>query len=91
MNEELSLDEIQKEWHGTYHAYLIGFIASLLLTAASFALVVFRLLSGKVLIYTLVGLALAQAVVQLRFFLHLGEEAKPRWERLFFILWCSCC
>ena len=28
MSEELSLKEIQKEWHGTLKSYVIGFIAS---------------------------------------------------------------
>lgn len=85
MHNELSLKEIKKEWHGSYKSYLIGFIASLLLTSASFLLVITGTLSGHALIYTLVGLAMAQAVFQLLFFLHVGQEAKPRWETLVFI------
>ena len=34
MHDDLSLEEIKKEWHGTLKSYVIGFIASLLLTAA---------------------------------------------------------
>lgn len=85
MHEELSLKEIQKEWHGTYKAYLIGFIASLLLTAASFYIVLDRLFSGPILVYAILGLGFIQAVVQLLFFLHLGQEAKPRWETVVFL------
>jgi len=75
-----SLTEIQKEWHGTLKAYLIGFTAAVLLTAAAFLLVMLQLLSGYALIFTISVLAIIQAVVHLRFFLHVGEEPKPRWE-----------
>lgn len=84
MSEDLSLKEIQKEWHGTLKSYVIGFTASVLLTAASFLLVITRLFSGQVLVHTIIGLALVQAIIQLLFFLHLGQEAKPRWETVVF-------
>lgn len=84
MHDELSLKEIQKEWHGTYKAYAIGFVLSLLLTLTSFSLVIFKVLSGYALIYSVVALALVQAIVQLIFFLHLGQEPKPRWESVIF-------
>lgn len=84
MSSELSLKEIQKEWHGTLKAYVIGFISSILLTAISFSLVITKLLSGHLLVYTIIGLALIQAMIQLLFFLHVGQEAKPRWETIAF-------
>src|ERR1700722_18754434 len=84
MTTDLSLKEIQKEWHGTLKSYVIGFLASLLLTAASFSLVITKILSGQLLIFTIFGLAIVQAIVQLLFFLHVGQEAKPRWESLVF-------
>lgn len=84
MHDNLSLKEIQKEWHGTLKSYVIGFIASILLTIASFSLVITKLLKGQSLVYTLIGLAIVQAIIQLRFFLHVGQEAKPRWETLVF-------
>lgn len=84
MNHEPSLSQIQKEWHGTANAYLIGFTASLLLTSLSFLLVAKEILSGHILAYTLIGLGILQAAIQLRFFLHLGQEARPRWETLIF-------
>lgn len=84
MNHELSLKETQKEYHGTLKSYLIGFLASLLLTLLSFTLVAAKLLSGQHLIYTIAGLSLTQAILQLLFFLHVGQEAKPRWETLVF-------
>lgn len=84
MSHELSLKETKNEWHGSLKSYLAGFFLSLFLTGLSFGLVVFKVLSGKALVYTLVALALVQATVQLLFFLHLGQEARPRWETLLF-------
>lgn len=83
---ELNFKETLKEWHGTYRSYAIGFIASLLLTFTSFALVHYQLISGHTLIIILIALALVQAFFQLRYFLHLGEEPKPRWETHIFFL-----
>ena len=84
MSSELSLQQIKKEWHGTLKAYAIGFIASLILTGLSFGLVITNAFSRPVLGYTIIGLAIIQAVIQLLFFLHVGQEAKPRWETLVF-------
>lgn len=85
MTHDLSLKETKKEWHGTLKSYGIGLAASFLLTVASFYLVIARLLADSLLIYTLIGLAITQAIVQLLFFLHIGQaEAKPRWESLTF-------
>lgn len=84
MSEELSLNEIKKEWHGSLKAYVIGFIASLILTGISFLLVITKHLTGAALVYTIVILALIQAIFQLLFFLHVGQEAKPRWETVVF-------
>lgn len=82
MQDDLSLSEIKKEWHGSLRSYVIGFIASLVLTLISFGLVVTKAIPRNHLIYTLIGLAIVQAVVQLIFFLHVGKEPKPRWETL---------
>ena len=86
MSAEPTLKEVQKEWHGSYKAYLIGFTSSILLTIISFSLVVFDVLEGKMLMIAIMALALVQATLQLRFFLHLGEEPKPKWETLTFYL-----
>ena len=83
---ELSLRQMKKEWHGSLMAYVLGFIACLVLTTVSFLLVVTKTISGVSLIYTLTVLALLQAFFQLLFFLHLGQEAKPKWESLTFCL-----
>ena len=87
---EPSLDESKKEYHGTLTSYLIGLFASLIFTILSFYLVWARKLPQNALIYTIVGLALIQAAVQLRFFMHLGKEAKPRWESISFFFMVTC-
>lgn len=81
---ELSLKQMKKEWHGSYKAYAIGFIASLVLTSIAFVLVINETISGMTLVHTLVALALVQALFQLVFFLHVGQEPKPKWETLTF-------
>ena len=85
MEHELSLSEIKKKWHGNIKSYLIGFFSSAMLTVAAFFLVITRLFTGPTLIITIVTLGLIQAILQARFFLHVGEEEKPRWETLVFL------
>jgi len=84
MSSELSLKQIKKEWHGTLKSYVIGFLASIFLTGISFFLVITKTISEKTLIYTIISLAIAQAIIQVRYFLHVGQEAKPRWELIAF-------
>lgn len=84
MSHEPSLKQIQKEWHGSLHAYVVGFIASLILTCISFYFVANKVLTESTLVYAIVALALVQAAFQLLYFLHVGQEAKPRWETLTF-------
>jgi cytochrome o ubiquinol oxidase subunit IV len=78
-----SLKELQRSWPACYRGYLLGFLLCLLLSTASFSLVVFDFPS---LSYLLVALALIQAAIQLKLFLHLGKEEKPRWESVVFCL-----
>ena len=74
-----------------YLSYFTGFMWSLLLTLAAFALVKMQLDAGgdayqaKVLIGILAVLAIVQLVVQLVFFFHLGREAKPRLNTVSFL------
>ena len=65
--------------------YVIGFIASLLLTIGAFVCVQFQLLSGASLLIVIGVFAILQAIVQLYYFLHLGSEVKPRIRLLTFL------
>lgn len=79
-----SLKEIKKLYHGTFKGYVTGFISALILTIISFSLVITKPFSSSIITGIIVGLAIVQAIVQLLFFLHVGQEAKPRWETLVF-------
>ena len=68
----------------------IGFGASLLLTLVAFWLVIQHVqdsaaLPADVLVPRIIGLAVIQLIVQLYFFLHLGNESKPRWNFIVFL------
>ena len=47
-------------------------------------LVVYDVFPPTALTYTIASFALVQAIVQLIFFLHLGQEGKPHWETFIF-------
>ncbi len=71
----------QKNPHqGTLFTYVAGFILSVGLTIVAYLLVTKHVYEGWTLIYALVGLAVVQLFVQMFFFLHLGQEPKPRWN-----------
>jgi cytochrome o ubiquinol oxidase subunit IV len=68
--------------------YVSGFILSIVLTLAAFFLVSehvhshHEVFSHPFLIGVTAALALAQFLVQLFFFLHIGRETRPRWKLL---------
>lgn len=70
---------------GTHRSYVIGFVLSLLFTFIPYVLVTQGLVSGAALALLLVGFALAQLLVQLKFFIHLGHENGPRWNAVAFL------
>ncbi|WP_042876086.1 cytochrome o ubiquinol oxidase subunit IV [Cupriavidus necator] len=73
--------------HGSLKGYLSGFVLSLALTFASFAAVMSgRLPQGKALV-VIVVLCVAQLIVQLVFFLHLGTSRDQRENTAIFL--CS--
>lgn len=78
-------DISHKGEHGTFKLYILGFLFSVALTLLSYFLVEKQLLTGSTLIATILGLGFVQAVVQLVFFLHLGNEPKPRLNLMLFL------
>ncbi|MDB5176835.1 MAG: cyoD [Candidatus Saccharibacteria bacterium] len=72
----------------TVAKYTVGFVMSLLLTIVAYNLVVFRS-ADPWLLAILAILAIAQMVVQLVFFLHLGDEVRPRYKLASFIFMAS--
>jgi len=65
--------------------YIVGFAASVLLTMAAYLMVTRSSWSHGVVIGVISGLAVVQFVVQLVFFLHIGDEREPRWKQV--VLW----
>ena len=83
MKHEPLIDTLEEK-HGSLQTYVLGFILSILLTFAAYYLVVGHFLTGWVLDYAIVSLTVVQILVQLLFFLHLGNEPKPYWNLLVF-------
>lgn len=72
------MKSVRKEVQTTYRNYLLGFTLSLMTTLLAYFAVTREWFAGWVLLGALGVLALVQMLVQLYFFLHLGEELKPR-------------
>lgn len=70
--------------HGSVRTYVIGFIWSVVLTLAAYFMVVSERFSYTTVIAAISILAVAQLLVQLVFFLHLGKESRPRWNAIVF-------
>jgi cytochrome o ubiquinol oxidase operon protein cyoD len=65
--------------------YVSGYVLSMALTLAAYLSVTHPAFSSTTLVVIIIGLALVQFLVQLVFFLHLGQETKPRWKLFVFI------
>ncbi|MDR3568279.1 MAG: cytochrome o ubiquinol oxidase subunit IV [Syntrophobacteraceae bacterium] len=66
----------------TVKSYAAGFLLALLLTGASFALVMNRALSRPVTIVAIFGAAFVQSLVHIHYFLHLDMSSSSRWNVL---------
>lgn len=71
--------------HGNVKSYVLGFILSIVLTLAAYFLVAREIFHGWPLNLAIIILGIGQTWVQLRLFLHLGEEAWPKWNLLTFL------
>lgn len=65
--------------------YSLGFIGSIVLTMTAYLLVTQSSAMGTPLILVISALAIIQLIVQLVAFLHLGDEARPRWRTWAFV------
>ncbi len=70
-------------------SYSVGFILSIVLTLVAYVTATNEAFRSKwsveAIVIALSALATIQLIVQLVFFLHLGDEAKPRWKLVSFI------
>lgn len=65
--------------------YSVGFLLSLVLTFIPYLLVTRTDIQGWTFVAMLVAFAVAQLMIQVFFFLHLGSEKKPQWNMASFI------
>jgi cytochrome o ubiquinol oxidase operon protein cyoD len=64
----------------TLRTYVTGYSLSIVLTVAAYLMVTHHTFSKWALAITIGTLALTQFMVQLIFFLHLGQDTKPRFK-----------
>jgi cytochrome o ubiquinol oxidase operon protein cyoD len=60
--------------------YVVGFVSSVTVTMAAYLLVTRGSWSHNTVVGVISGLAILQFLVQMVFFLHIGDERKPRWK-----------
>ncbi len=75
----------QHSSHGTLRSHLIGYAISLVLTFVSFGAVMGKVLPPRAGLALIVGLCVAQLLVQLVFFLHLGPRKGQRGNTAIFV------
>lgn len=84
--------EYNASFKRTLNAYMTGFLLSIVLTLCSYLLVQAHrgagsdILSHPVIVVAILVLAVVQLGVQMFFFLHVGDDKKPRWRWLMIVL-----
>lgn len=64
--------------------YMIGFVLSLICTFGAYFVVTEQLAAMQLIVPIIIALATVQLFVQMFFFLHLADEARPRWKLITF-------
>lgn len=80
----MSQDQHDAASHGSIRSHVIGYAVSLLLTFVSFGAVIGELLPPRAGLALIVALCVAQLLVQLVFFLHLGPRKGQRSDTAIF-------
>ena len=81
---------MKNDTQATLKSYVIGFISSVVLTLAAYILIEIHVnsahetFSHPFLTFAFITLAVIQLIIQLVFFLHLGNETGPRWNLVVF-------
>ncbi|MBB5497982.1 cytochrome o ubiquinol oxidase subunit IV [Paraburkholderia sp. MM5384-R2] len=70
--------------HGSFGSYTAGFVLSVILTVAAFAIVMTGTLTGQSALLAIAGLAFVQILVHLVFFLHMNTSSSQRWNVMAF-------
>lgn len=75
--------------HASVRSYVIGFVSCIVLSFAMYLAALSYNFSKNQALIVIAVLAVLQCVIQLRRFLHLGNEFKPRWKLAVFWLMLS--
>ena len=70
--------------HGSVRSYVIGFVLSVVLTAAAFGLVMQQAMGPTESVIAIAVLAFIQILVHLVFFLHMNTSSSQRWNVISF-------
>jgi cytochrome o ubiquinol oxidase operon protein cyoD len=70
--------------HGTAGSYIVGFVLSIILTAASFLIVMEHAMPVSTAVLLIAALALVQVVVHLVCFLHMNASSQQKWNVMAF-------
>ncbi|APH57085.1 Cytochrome O ubiquinol oxidase protein cyoD [Granulibacter bethesdensis] len=71
--------------HGSVGSYITGFILSVILTAAAFLIVAYKLIPEHLILPGVAALAVIQILVHLVFFLHMNASSEQRWNVTAFV------
>ena len=71
--------------HGSVRSYVTGFLLSVLLTAVPFALVMSGAAPAATIVPLCIGLAVAQILVHLVYFLHMNGASTQTWNMAAFV------
>lgn len=71
--------------HGSYRTNTTGFILSLLLTMASFGMLMYGKFPTSLTLSAIVAFAVLQIIAQMHFFLHLDSSPAQRWNVMILI------
>lgn len=72
----------QSQAHGSMRDYVVGFVASVVLTAIPFLLVMTGTFSTGVTAGIIVGFAAVQMIVHMVYFLHMNGKAEGGWTMM---------
>lgn len=91
MEIELTYEEQAKKYKGTLRSYKIGLLSCFCITTLSFLIVLLDLSSKETTIVLISLLAVIQAIVQLKKFLHLGsgKQEEASWDSMIFFTMLS--
>ncbi len=84
-HDEHGHDDHDDGLHITTKGYVIGFLASVVLTAIPFWLVMNKMLPSGMTAFVILAFAAVQMVVHVVYFLHLSPKSEGGWNMLAFI------